>query len=125
MLAPGDGTDHLQVIDARDVAQFTLKLIENHVNGVFNLAGPRLTWAAFIKILGVRKVVWVSKEIIKTAGVTEFELPLFRPDGAPRKTLDGAPLRALGWSPRHTLEEALAATYRWFVDLDAGAATNG
>jgi GDP-L-fucose synthase len=35
-----------------------------------------------------------------------------RPEGAPRKVLDGAPLRALGWVPRTSLDDALAATYR-------------
>jgi GDP-L-fucose synthase len=48
-----------------------------------------------------------------------------RPDGAPRKTLDGEPLRALGWSPRHALEEALTTTYRWFVESESGAAAHG
>ena len=48
-----------------------------------------------------------------------------RPDGAPRKTLDGEPLGALGWSPRYALEEALAATYRWFVESESGAALHG
>ena len=36
-----------------------------------------------------------------------------RPDGAPRKVLDGEPLRRLGWKPRASLDEALAATYAW------------
>jgi GDP-L-fucose synthase len=36
-----------------------------------------------------------------------------RPDGAPRKVLDGEPLRRLGWSPRAPLDDALAATYAW------------
>ena len=37
-----------------------------------------------------------------------------RPDGAPRKLLDVARLRALGWEPRIGLEEGLRATYAWF-----------
>jgi GDP-L-fucose synthase len=36
-----------------------------------------------------------------------------RPDGAPRKVLDGEPLRRLGWTPRASFDEALAATYAW------------
>jgi 2'-hydroxyisoflavone reductase len=48
MLAPGDGSDHLQFIDARDVARFTVGVIERNIAGSFNLAGPRLTWAEFI-----------------------------------------------------------------------------
>lgn len=87
MLAPGDGSDSVQFIDARDVARFTRIVCENALGGSFNLAGPRLTWAGFLTVLGARNVVWVSAEIIKAAGVTEFELPLYRPVGGPRSSL--------------------------------------
>lgn len=80
MLAPGGGSDHVQFIDARDLARFARKIVENDLGGVFNLAGPRLTWGEFLRVLGARNLVWVPAEIIKGAGVTEFELPLFRPE---------------------------------------------
>jgi 2'-hydroxyisoflavone reductase len=87
MLAPGDGSDHVQVIDARDLARFTRTVIENSVGGAFNVAGPRLTWAEFMKVLGARNIVWVAGEIIKSAGLTEFDLPLYRPEHGPRSSL--------------------------------------
>jgi nucleoside-diphosphate-sugar epimerase len=87
MLAPGDGSDHMQVIDGRDLAQFTRTVIENDLGGSFNLAGPRLTWAEFMKVLGAQNIVWVSAGIIKSAGLTEFELPLYRPEHGPRSSL--------------------------------------
>lgn len=87
MLAPGDGTDHLQMIAARDIALFTTTVIENDLSGVYNLAGPRLTWAEFIDVLHATNVVWVPEEIIRAAGVTEFELPLFRSERGPRSSL--------------------------------------
>ena len=87
MLAPGDGSDHVQVIDVRDLARFTRTVIENELGGAFNLAGPRLTWAEFMKILGAENIVWVAAEIIKSAGLTEFELPLFRPEHGARSGL--------------------------------------
>lgn len=87
MLAPGDGSDHVQFIDVRDVAQFGRLVIENDLGGAFNLAGPRLTWAEFMKVLGAENLVWVAAEIIRAAGVTEFELPLFRPEHGPRSGL--------------------------------------
>ena len=37
-----------------------------------------------------------------------------RPDGTPRKLLDVSRLSALGWRPRVTLPEGLAATYAWY-----------
>lgn len=44
-----------------------------------------------------------------------------RPDGAPRKTLDGSALAALGWTARTPLADALAATYRAFLAEEAAA----
>jgi 2'-hydroxyisoflavone reductase len=87
MLAPGDGSDYLQYIDAGDCARFTRTVCERGLAGSFNLAGPRLTWAEFIGALGAPSVVWVSKETLAAAGVTEFELPLYRPAGSPRSGL--------------------------------------
>jgi 2'-hydroxyisoflavone reductase len=87
MLAPGNGSDHLQFIDARDLARFTAIVIANDLSGSFNLAGPRLTWARFMDVLGAQNAVWVAEEIIRAAGVTEFELPLYRRDGGPRSSL--------------------------------------
>ena len=87
MLAPGDGSDHLQFIDVRDVARFTRTVVENDLGGAFNLTGPRVTWAEFMRILGATNPVWVPAGIIQAAGVTEFELPLFRPEHGPRSGL--------------------------------------
>lgn len=87
LLAPGDGSDDLQFIDARDLARFTRTVSEGALRGAFNLAGPRLTWAEFMALLGVRDAIWVPAEILKAQGLTESELPLYRPAGGPRSSL--------------------------------------
>jgi GDP-L-fucose synthase len=46
-----------------------------------------------------------------------------RPDGAPRKLLDTSRLAALGWRPQIPLDHGLAATYRWYLEHAAPAAT--
>jgi Nucleoside-diphosphate-sugar epimerases len=84
MLAPGDGTDHVQVIDARDVARFTVKVAEDGLGGAFNLAGPRLTWAEFLRVLSAEQPVWVPAEILREAGLTFVDLPLYRPEHGAR-----------------------------------------
>ena len=87
MLAPGDGSDHLQVIDARDIGRFARTVIEHDLSGPFNLSGRRVTWAEFLRILGATNVAWIPHEIIRKAGVTEFQLPLYRAERSPRSGL--------------------------------------
>lgn len=38
-----------------------------------------------------------------------------KPDGTPRKLMDGGRLRALGWSPRVSLEDGIARSYEAFL----------
>ncbi|HXV00377.1 MAG TPA: NAD-dependent epimerase/dehydratase family protein [Caulobacteraceae bacterium] len=40
VLAPGDGADPVQFVDARDVAEWTVRLAERRTAGVFNALGP-------------------------------------------------------------------------------------
>ena len=87
MLVPGDGGDHLQVIDVRDVARFVATVIERDLAGVFNLAGPRLTWARFITMLGAQNTVWVDAPTLLAAELSFSELPLFRPERGARSGL--------------------------------------
>jgi 2'-hydroxyisoflavone reductase len=97
VLGPGDGTDHVQVIDARDVAGFVRRVIEAGLSGAYNLAGPRQTWAEFLRVLGAARVAWVPAGIIRGAGVSEYELPLYRLERGPRSGLmEVSSARAIG-----------------------------
>jgi len=40
VLAPGDGTDPVQFVDARDLAEWTIRMAEARTLGVFNATGP-------------------------------------------------------------------------------------
>ena len=78
MLAPGDGSDALQLIDVRDVAAFMRRVIEHDIGGAYNLAGPRLTWRQFMGLLGVAAPVWVPAAVLQAADLAFGELPLYR-----------------------------------------------
>jgi 2'-hydroxyisoflavone reductase len=99
MLAPGDGSDHLQFIDALDVARFVTTVVEHDLRGPFNLAGPRLTWSRFMALLGARHIVWVPNQILEATGLRFNELPLYRPEHSARAALmdvNNARARAAG-----------------------------
>lgn len=81
VLAPGDGSDFLQVIDARDLARFTVRVAENRVAGIFNLAGPRVQWTEFMALLGVNDPVWVDGAALESSGLGHRELPVYLPAG--------------------------------------------
>jgi 2'-hydroxyisoflavone reductase len=87
MLAPGDGADVLQVIDVRDVARFVRTVVEDRLDGAFNLAGARLTWTDFVALLDAPGVVWVAADLLEAAGVTFQELPIYRRRDGPRASL--------------------------------------
>src|SRR5687768_12861328 len=80
-------SDHVQVIDARDVGWFVQAACERGLAGSFNLAGPRLTWAKFLSSMSACDMVWVPSDVLRAADVTESELPLYRRDGGPRSAL--------------------------------------
>ena len=46
----------------------------------------------------------------------EISFDATKPDGTPRKLMDSSRMRALGWRPEISLEDGVAATYRWFLE---------
>ncbi len=45
----------------------------------------------------------------------EIVLDASKPDGTPRKLLDGTRLRETGWRHRIELRDGIALTYEWFL----------
>jgi GDP-L-fucose synthase len=39
-----------------------------------------------------------------------------KPDGPPRKLLDVSLLKSMGWVPKISISEGLAATYQWLLE---------
>ncbi len=79
ILAPGDGLDPVQVIDARDLAEFVVRCIERRTVGVFNATGPERplpmrqlveTCVAESGVAG--RPVWVPAAFLAEQGVGEW-----------------------------------------------------
>ncbi|MCU0864135.1 MAG: NAD-dependent epimerase/dehydratase family protein [Planctomycetes bacterium] len=88
MMAPGDGSDHVQNIDVRDLAEFQLRLVEDRTFGVFNAVGPDggQTFRRFLERIragvgGNAEFTWVDVDFLLERGLQPYgrELPGFRP----------------------------------------------
>ena len=87
ILAPGDGTDPVQIIDARDLSEWMIRLVEQRVTGVYNALGPR-TPRSFAELLhGIKAVTtadarftWVDADFLAAHDVRGYrEMPVWMP----------------------------------------------
>ena len=85
MLAPGDGTDPVQIIDVRDLAAFCLTCIEHKVAGDFNAVGPEKTMTMRDVLDACKRAApasdtrftWVPNDFLVANGVEEGSLPIW------------------------------------------------
>jgi 2'-hydroxyisoflavone reductase len=123
VLAPGTGHDAAQIIDARDLAEWTIRVVENKVIGTFNATGPagELSFAEMLG--GVRaafdgntptRLHWAPLEFLAEQGIRGWsELPVWMPPAADntgfmrvsiQRALDaGLTFRPLATTARDTL----------------------
>ena len=123
VLAPGRPEQRVQLVDARDLGAFLVRLAEERTAGVFNATGPAepLTLGETLaRIAPDAELVWVGDETLLAAGVGPWmELPLWLPGDEHAGLLDADVSRALaaGLSFR-PLEETARDTLAW--SLEAG-----
>lgn len=130
VLVPGDGSDHVQNIDVRDLVEFTIRLVEDGRYGVFNAVGPHLglPWLQFADAIrrGVGSdatFTWVGTDFLIEHGAQPYgrELPVFQPmrgSTAGFARFDMGPEIAAGLTFRST-EVTARDTLEWFRTLPA------
>ncbi|MFI6151483.1 NAD-dependent epimerase/dehydratase family protein [Kitasatospora sp. NPDC051170] len=102
VLAPGPSDAPLQVVDARDLAAWTLSLLEQGASGAFHAATPppftmrdMLEAVASAVAPAGTTLTWVDDAFLHTAGVTKQALPLWTSDPLIRATSAADPAAAL------------------------------
>lgn len=88
VLAPGSPEAQVQLIDARDLAEWTIALTESGASGVYNATGPGapLTFGRMLEecrsVSGSdARFTWVGEKFLLEAGVEPWsELPLWLPE---------------------------------------------
>ncbi len=105
----GTGTPERDFLYADDLAAAACVVAERDVEGPINVGSGAST--------SIRALAEEVRTAVGFEGSLRFDTT--RPDGAPRKLLDSGRMAALGWAPRVSLAEGVAATVRWYLTLQA------
>ena len=138
VLAPGDGSDPVQIIDVRDLTEWMIRMAEDGTAGVFNGIGPGTPRPMAELLYGIRGVTtaettftWVNLEFLTEIGVRPYShMPVWRPptegyEGFARFDLApeieaGLTFRPLAVTARDTLEYHFSRSPERQANLRAG-----
>jgi 2'-hydroxyisoflavone reductase len=129
VLVPGDGSDPVQFIDARDLGEWTVRLAEQRATGAFNAAGPAEPMTMRQMLAGIAqgvhanpKFIWAPTSFLKTNKVAAWrDMPVWIPGqdetfGFHRRDIGRALRAGLTFRP---LAQTAADTLAWFHSLGA------
>jgi GDP-L-fucose synthase len=103
----GTGTPRREFLHVDDLADAIVYLLRNY-------DGEPIVNIGWGEDVTIRELAEMVMSAIGYKGALAFDPT--KPDGTPRKLLDVSRLHGLGWRPRISLEEGIAATYTWFKD---------
>jgi len=130
ILVPGDGSDHVQIVDVRDLVAFCITLVERGTTGVFNAVGPQggQPFREFVErvqrgVGGTGSYTWVDADFLREQGANPYgrELPVFqvmRGRTAGFARFDITPELNAGLTIR-SMEDTARDTLTWFQTLPA------
>jgi 2'-hydroxyisoflavone reductase len=127
ILVPGDGNDPVQFIDVRDLAEWTIRLAEQRIIGVFNAGGPASPITMREMLAGIAqgihadpKIVWAPTSFLKANDVSPWrDMPVWIPGegktfGFHRRDISRAIAAGLTYRP---VRLTAAETPAWFQTL--------
>jgi 2'-hydroxyisoflavone reductase len=124
VLAPGTPSDPVQFIDARDLAQWTIRMAEKRDTGIYNATGPAKPLEVGQMLEQIKDALhssatftWLPTEFLKQQKVEAWsDMPVWAGDelGLARTKIDRALAKGLTFRP---LEETARDTLAWFKSL--------
>ncbi|WP_221568013.1 NAD-dependent epimerase/dehydratase family protein [Alkalihalobacillus sp. TS-13] len=133
ILAPGRPDRKIQFIDVRDLAEWTIHMVEQQIVGTYNAVGPevKLMMETFLekgRLLFNNKadITWVSESFLKRCNVAPWlEMPLWIPETYPISEDLPAPNGDIGLNNFKAIKEGLTFrpfeqtikdTHDWFME---------
>lgn len=126
VLAPGDPDGPVQFIDGRDLAEWSLRLVEGRVTGLFNATGPGTPMSMGSLLEHCRTVtgsnaefVWADEKFLERENVAPYmEMPLWVPEESnwmSRVDVSRALNHGLVCRP---VEDTIRDTQEWFASVE-------
>jgi 2'-hydroxyisoflavone reductase len=129
VLAPGDGADPVQFIDARDLAEWIIRMAETHTMGTFNATGPEHPLQMREMLSGIASAthadfrpIWVAADFLEAEKVQAWtDMPVWVPGqgataGFARRSIRKAVAAGLTFRP---LAMTAPDTLAWFKQQPA------
>ncbi|MFZ0751906.1 MAG: hypothetical protein WAM70_21280 [Pyrinomonadaceae bacterium] len=122
VLAPGSPSDPIQIIDARDLAEWTIRMVEQGTVGAFNATGPKSRLSMGRMLNDIKKTTrsdarftWVDDEFLKAQKAID-EFPIWTSSKGPyisylTTNVDKALKHGLTF---RSLSDTTRATLEWF-----------
>jgi len=124
VLAPGNPNDPVQFIDARDLAEWTIRMAENHETGIYNATGPAKPLGIGGMLDGIKQAeksnatfTWVNEEFLAQQKVEPWsDMPVWtgKESGLARTNIGRALSIGLTFRP---LADTARETLAWFKSL--------
>ena len=124
VLAPGDPNDPVQFIDARDLAEWTIRMVEDRQTGIYNATGPAKPMGVGGMVDGIKGALksnatftWVSEDFLTQQKVEAWsDMPVWtgKESGLARTKIDKALAKGLTFRP---LDVTARDTLAWFKSL--------
>jgi 2'-hydroxyisoflavone reductase len=124
VLAPGSPENAVQFIDARDLAEWTIRMVENRETGIYNATGPAKPLGIGGMLDGIKgalkpdvKLTWVSEEFLTEQKVQAWsDMPVWtgKDDAVARTNISRALSKGLTFRP---LDVTARDTLAWFKSL--------
>lgn len=129
VLAPGDGLDQVQLIDARDLAEWTIRMAESRTFGTFNATGPEHPLQMRDMLTGIAtaihadaRLIWVPADFLEAQKVAPWrDMPVWVPGqgdsaGFAKRSIRKALAAGLTFRP---LAITASNTLEWFKQQPA------
>src|SRR2546422_3455238 len=121
VLAPGSPSDPVQFIDARDLAEWTIRMVENRETGIYNATGPAKSLGIGGMLDGIKGELksnavftWVAEDFLARQKVEPWsDMPVWtgKDSALARAKIDRALSKGLTFRP---LAETARDTLAWF-----------